>query len=253
MRVRGLLFFIVVVGCGRVPDERPKDAGTDAGSRDAGTSKPDAGPPPCGTLIATVRDFRSGIPVDFEVGVSGNDLGIVQSQLGADRKPVYAPAVSSPTTSGKTNFDRWYRDTGGINQAFAVPLPLSATDAGYVLFDSDAFFPIDGRGFGDEGNAHNYHFTTEVHATFAYQGGERFTFKGDDDVWIFINGRLAIDLGGLHQSLSATIDFDQRANALGIVKGQTYTFDAFHAERHTVESNFRIETTIECFVPVMIN
>ena len=121
---------------------------------------------------------------------------------------------------------------------------------GSSVYDNSAFFPIDDMGFGNEGNPHNYHFTTELHATFDYQGGEVFTFTGDDDLWLFINDRLAIDLGGLHPEVSATIDLDQIADQLGIVVGGTYPMDIFHAERRTSESNFRIETTIECFEPV---
>jgi fibro-slime domain-containing protein len=103
-------------------------------------------------------------------------------------------------------------------------------------------------GFGHEGFAHNFHFTTEIHTRFEYQGGETFTFTGDDDLWLFINGRLAIDLGGLHPSLSATVDLDAQAATLGITPGHEYAMDIFHAERHTDASNFRIETTIECIV-----
>jgi fibro-slime domain-containing protein len=67
-----------------------------------------------------------------------------------------------------------------------------------------------------------------------------------------VNGKLAIDLGGLHRPKSATIDFDARAAELGLSVGKTYAMDIFHAERHTVESNFRIETSIECFTPPTI-
>ncbi len=37
-------------------------------------------------------------------------------------------------------------------------------------------------------------------------------------------------------------------DSLGLTLGETYPMDIFHAERHTNESNFRIETTIQCFV-----
>jgi fibro-slime domain-containing protein len=91
-----------------------------------------------------------------------------------------------------------------------------------------------------------------MHFEFPYRGGEVFTFKGDDDVWLFVNGRLAIDLGGVHGVMTGTVDLDQSAASLGITPGQTYRMDIFHAERHTWASNFRIETTLACINNVVI-
>ncbi|GMU63116.1 MAG: hypothetical protein AMXMBFR34_48790 [Myxococcaceae bacterium] len=67
-------------------------------------------------------------------------------------------------------------------------------------------------------------------------------------MWVFVNRKLALDLGGVHGAESGTVDFDALAPSLGLTVGQTYPFDVFHAERHTTESNFRIETSIECFL-----
>jgi len=152
-------------------------------------------------------------------------------------------------------FDTWYNTTDGVNKELMGMIPLVETPSGsgISVYDTNAFFPIDGQGFGNTaGQTHNYHFTTEIHVKFTYAAGQKFTFRGDDDLWIFVNGQLALDVGGQHQALKGVIDFDAQATTLGIVAGGSYPMDIFHAERQTTESNFRIETNIRCFerVPV---
>ena len=119
-----------------------------------------------------------------------------------------------------------------------------------MIFDSSAFFPIDDKGYGKEYLDHNFHFTTEIHTRFTYRGGDQFTFVGDDDLWLFINGHLAIDLGGVHGREEKSVNLDQRAAELEIMPGASYAMDIFHAERHTSSSNFRIETNIACIQSV---
>lgn len=200
------------------------------------------------TLKATVRDFSVDHP-DFE-SFTGDVAytGIVEPLLGPDEDPVYAAAGGTPQTTGPAEFAQWYSDVPNVNLSFAIGLDLEQSSPGVYSFASDAFFPIDGQGWENQGNPHNFHFTTEIHTTFVYKGGESFTFTGDDDLWLFINGHLALDLGGTHPPLSGTVDLDAQSAALGISPGQTYRMDIFHAERHTDQSNFRIDTSIECFI-----
>jgi fibro-slime domain-containing protein len=244
-----VVFAFVVVGCGPNNDPNAIDAsGTGGDGNGNGDGGVTADAAPCGELVARIRDFQAAHPDFEEDPVAGSDPGIVQTMIGVDRKPVYAHAGSTVSVDSPTSFDQWYRDVGGVNMGFDIPLVLTEVSPGTFVFEDLDFYPIDGMGFGDEGNPHNYHFTTEIHGTFEYRGGETFTFTGDDDVFGFVNDRLAIDLGGVHGVQSGPIDFDARAAELGISIGNVYTLDVFHAERHTTESNFRIETSIECLV-----
>jgi fibro-slime domain-containing protein len=95
---------------------------------------------------------------------------------------------------------------------------------------------------------HNFFFTTEVHYWFKYNALQSATldFTGDDDVWVFLNGRLAVDLGGAHTPASGNVTISaQTAPTYGLVDGQVYEISVFHAERKVNGSSFRL--TLEGF------
>jgi fibro-slime domain-containing protein len=227
---------------------------------DGGSSSSDG----CGTtILAVVRDFKGynepGGHPDFE-HYSGDQPtpGLVQNDLGVDQKPVYTgiceasltgPCPYGQQTTSKTYFDEWYRYTANVNKPYVLYLSLQP-NGNVLTFESDYFFPLDNAGWGnsgqgDDGKEHNFGFTTEVHTQFKYKGGETFTFIGDDDVWVFINKKLAVDLGGLHPQATGSVSLDAQAQQLGITPGHIYPLDLFHAERHTTASDFRVDTNLE--------
>ncbi len=217
-----------------------------------------AGPPEIQVTVI-VRDFKGrmepGGHPDFErnkaLKAGGLQQGAVAPALGADRKPVFieqSPKLKGFTTAA--NFDQWYRDVLDVNLSTAITMILVRQADGTYVFDDKTdptysglggYFPIDGQLFGNSpaNSSHNFHFTTEVHARFIYDaaGGQILRFTGDDDIWVFIAGELVIDLGGTHSPMDKVVDL----SSLGLVHGQSYTLDLFHAERQTNGSNFRFQ------------
>jgi fibro-slime domain-containing protein len=204
----------------------------------------------CGTtILAVIRDFQAD-GKNFE-GQTGDDRGMVEPMLGADRKPVWAHTTPTTTVADPAQLDSWYRNVDGLNKPFKLQLWFGP-NAGVSSFQSTMFFPLDGLGWGNDGNDNekppvkrNFHFTTEIHTQFKYSGGEKFKFTGDDDVWVFINNQLAIDLGGVHDAENKEVDMDGQAATLGLTKGEVYPFDMFQNERHTTQSNFRADTDLD--------
>jgi fibro-slime domain-containing protein len=113
-----------------------------------------------------------------------------------------------------------------------------------------------GLGFGNSWANHNFSFTTEARYWFQYQGGENLKFTGDDDVWVFINGTLVIEMPGVHQPRAGIVVLDASNGTaqvtypdntslnttvdLKMTIGKLYEAVVFQAERWCCGSNYML-------------
>lgn len=196
---------------------------------------------------------------------------------GDERNPVFAGRFFSrmggaQCYSQPSRFADWFTDRAGpagtledINRPFLTDLAFTPLDDGTWEFRDKAYFPLDNRlplrwrkikatdpdpyghlitgrlGTADL-SQHNYGFTVELHAVGTYRAGtgQSISFAGDDDVWIFINGKIAVDMGGIHGAQTGTVDLDKAAASLGLADGMDFKVDLYFAERRVTESTCHI-------------
>lgn len=144
-------------------------------------------------------------------------------------------------------------DTAFKNIVIHDSLRFTHIGNGVYEYKNSEFFPLDNRGFGNEWNRelaspdkqgnvnHNYSFTMELHYKFTKIPGLTFDFSGDDDVWVFTNKQLQLDLGGVHEEVSGSFRID---TIPGLQNGNAYDLDVFYAERHSAQSHIRITTNM---------
>lgn len=220
-------------------------------------------PPETIQIPVVIHDISHNHP-NFEEPMMGLKKGIVKDQLGVDGLPVWNASIIAKTFTCLTNegdFNTWWIESPDISrlvkpqEIIAGPcanskLTLTRNSAGVYTYDSGSFFPLatenlaSGAGLPPfpcgANTSKNFHFTMELHNEFTYRPGQVFDFRGDDDVWVFINNKLVVDLGGVHGPAAASVNLD----TLGLTAGKIYTLDLFFAERHTTGSNFRMTTDI---------
>jgi fibro-slime domain-containing protein len=152
------------------------------------------------------------------------------------------PSSSGGVTS-KSSFEQWFRDVPGTNLSIGHVITLTRGVDGVYSFLDTAFDPVDGRLLGNEGAGDNRLFTFAVNADFVFQAcsGQFVEVEGDDDIWLFVDGRLVADLGGTQANVSQFVELDR----LGLEDGQRCMLSLFYANRQAGTAKLSIRTNLE--------
>lgn len=216
-------------------------------------------PPASKSLYIAYRDFKAAASAgghpDFlaanftDPAINVIAKGLVQNALDAQGKPQFLSRRGTGNLdiiTDATSFSSWFRDTA-FSKKVVSKITLGLVGGSYV-FDDSNFFPLDAapgawpeRQDDGTGTMRNFLFTSELRIPFTYKGGEVLTFRGDDDVWVFVNGKLAVDIGGVKEAKADGVTLDAaKATQLGLVVGGMYEFVVFQAERNPTSSNYKL-------------
>ncbi len=202
-----------------------------------------------------------------ECGYLGGKLeqGLVDFYLGEDYLPVATGAGVALTNRGISaeSFRRWFAAVDGASVSYPgiLEMKYDAATSEFEFYQAE-FYPLDSatsrQADGANRDGHNHLFTMSLAVPFTVlaDGGETFEIEADDDTFVFVGDRLALDLGGVHDAMTAKFVISEEGKVLTAVNGQDLAYSGvqlgagettvlriFHADRNSTNSVLNMQFT----------
>ena len=133
--------------------------------------------------------------------------------------------------------------------------PLLGGSTSFNSFNTNKVTQDEGNskstGESDDGKDHNWLFGMRYSFEFTlgdYTGPLNFYFRGDDDFWLFVDGKLRTDLGGIHSSVGANLDLTKFIDTSD--RDKTHKIEIIYAERGCFGSTCYMQFTLPNVKPV---
>lgn len=193
----------------------------------------------------------------------GLEQGLMEYELGNDYALIAKGEGEALPNRGISDIKRWFNSSDGKSQSYTGNLKLEYDANGAVFtYDNEDFYPLDDVKFseGDFVNTdgHNHLFTMNYAVPFTVlaSGDESFEIIADDDTFVYVDTRLAIDLGGIHDAMNGKLvinhdgevytsvnDEELAYSGINVEKGQNAILRIYHADRDSDDSVLKVQIT----------
>lgn len=188
------------------------------------------------------------------------EQGLVDFYLGEDYLPI-AKGGELTSNRGLKDISRWFNEVEGKSKSYTGLIKMDyKADGAEFSFHQENFYPLDevdsGKGEAVNSDGHNHLFTMNfaVPFTVLLSGDEKFSIMADDDTFVFVGDKLAIDMGGIHEAMIGNLEIRENGEIYSAVGGDELAYSGinvesgtgsivriFHADRDEEDSVFKVK------------